>query len=51
MWALTRDELSGEALAKEASFLIAKWKARGLTESVLQGIRSDVFSVPAPIAP
>jgi hypothetical protein len=51
IWALTRKEVSGESLAKEAATLIAKWKARGLTEAVLQGIRTDVFNVAAPIAP
>ena len=30
---------------------IAKWKGRGLTEAALQGIRTDVFNVSAPIAP
>jgi hypothetical protein len=51
IWALTRKEVSGETLAKEAAVLIAKWKARGLTEAVLQGIRTDVFNVSAPITP
>ena len=51
MWSLLRKELSGEAMAKEPALLIAKWKARGLVEAVLQGIRTDVFNVPAPIAP
>ena len=51
MWALSRKDISGESLAKEAATLIAKWKARGLTEAVLQGIRTDVFNVSAPIAP
>ena len=51
MWALTRKDISGEAMAKEAATLIAKWKTRGLVEAVLQGIRTDVFNVSAPIAP
>jgi hypothetical protein len=51
MWALTRKDISGEAMSKEAATLIAKWKSRGLTEAVLQGIRSDVFNVPAPVGP
>jgi hypothetical protein len=51
MWSLSRKDISGESLAKEAAVLIAKWKARGLTEAVLQGIRTDVFNVSAPIAP
>jgi hypothetical protein len=33
------------------SVVIAKWKARGLTEAVLQAIRTDVFNVVAPVAP
>jgi len=51
LWALSRKEVSGESLAKEAAVLIAKWVARGLTSAVLQSIRTDVFSVAAPIAP
>ena len=51
MWALARKDISGESLAKEAAVLIAKWVARGLTSAVLQSIRTDVFSVAAPIAP
>jgi len=51
IWALTRKEVSGESLAQEAAILIAKWVARGLTQSLLQAIRTDVFNVAAPIAP
>jgi hypothetical protein len=51
MWSLIRKEISGEAAAVEAATLIAKWKARGLVEAVLQGIRTDVFNVGAPIGP
>ena len=51
IWALTRREVSGESLCKEAAVLVAKWKARGLTEAVLQAIRTDVFNVVAPVAP
>jgi hypothetical protein len=51
MWALTRKDISGESLAKEAAILVAKWTSRGLTAAVLQGIRTDVFNVSAPIAP
>jgi hypothetical protein len=51
MWALTRKDISGESLAKEAAVLVAKWKARGLTEAVLQAVRTDVFNVVAPVAP
>jgi hypothetical protein len=51
LWALGRKEISGESAAKEAAVQIAKWKARGLTEAVLQGIRTDVFNIAAPIGP
>ena len=51
MWALSRKDISGESLALEAAILITKWTARGLTAAVLQGIRTDVFNVSAPIAP
>ncbi len=51
MWALSRKDISGESLALEAATLVAKWKARGLTEAVLAAIRTDVFNVGAPIAP
>ena len=51
MWSKSRKEMSGESLALEAATLIAKWVARGLTQSVLQAIRTDVFNVAAPIAP
>jgi hypothetical protein len=52
LWHMTHErEMSGESAAKEAAILIAKWVARGLTAPVLQAIRSEVFNVPAPIAP
>jgi len=51
MWSLSRKDISGESLAIEAATLIAKWVARGLTQSVLQSIRTGVFNVSAPIAP
>ena len=51
IWALTRKDISGESLAMEAATLIAKWKARGLVEAVLQAIRTDVFNVGAPLGP
>ena len=51
MWALTRKDISGESLALEAATLIAKWVARGLDQTLLQAIRSQVFNVPAPVAP
>jgi hypothetical protein len=52
LWHITHErEMSGESAAKEAAVLIAKWTARGLTAPVLQAIRSEVFNIPAPIAP
>jgi hypothetical protein len=51
MWSKLRKEMSGESLAQAAAVLIAKWVARGLSQPVLQAIRSEVFNVPAPIAP
>jgi hypothetical protein len=51
LWALGRKEISGESAAKEAAVQVAKWKARGLSEPVLQGIRTDVFNIAAPIGP
>ncbi len=51
IWKLSRKEISGESLAQEAAVLITKWTARGLTQAVLQAIRTDVFNVAAPVAP
>ena len=51
MWALSRKDISGESFAKEAAILITKWTARGLTQAVLQALRTDVFNVAAPVAP
>ena len=51
IWALTRKDISGDSLALEAQILITKWVARGLTQSVLQDIRTQVFNVSAPVAP
>ena len=48
MWRLKRMEVSGEGLAVEAATLIGKWVSRGLTQSVLETIRTQVFDVGAP---
>jgi hypothetical protein len=48
MWRLKRSDFSGDALAEEAAVLIGKWVARGLTQSVLETIRTQVFDVSAP---
>jgi hypothetical protein len=44
-------EMSGESVAQWAAVCIAKWVARGLNQAVLQAIRNDVFTIPAPSAP
>ena len=49
MWRLKRMEVSGDSLAKEAATLIGKWVSRGLTQAVLEAIRSQVFDVAAPL--
>ena len=51
MWALIRKDISGESAAMETAVLVTKWTARGLTQAVLQAIRTDVFNVAAPVAP
>ena len=51
MYRKGRQQISGESLALFAAVMIAKWTARGLTPAVLQALRTDVFSVAAPIAP
>ena len=52
MWHMTHEnEMSGESAAQAAAVQIAKWTARGLTQAVLQAIRTQVFNVGAPIAP
>jgi hypothetical protein len=42
---------SGEAAALEFQTQIALWVARGLSQTVLEIIRTDVFNVAAPVAP
>ncbi|MBM3323070.1 hypothetical protein FJY69_06305 [candidate division WOR-3 bacterium] len=51
IWSLTRKQVSGESLAIEAETLIAKWVARGLTRSVLEAVRTQVFNVGPPSSP
>ncbi len=48
MWHLCQIDMSGNALAVEAATLIGKWVARGLSQSVLETIRTQVFNVGAP---
>lgn len=48
LWRLTRQQISGPSLAKEAAVLVDKWKARGLSQAVLEAIRSQVFNIGPP---
>ncbi|MFO7650407.1 MAG: hypothetical protein R6X13_03560 [bacterium] len=48
LWRLTRKEISGTSMQLEALVLLNKWVARGLTQSVLEAIRLQVFNVSAP---
>jgi len=45
---LKRHGLSGETLAIEAAILTGTWVARGLSQSVLETIRTQVFDVGEP---
>ena len=49
VWRLENMGVSGESLAIEVAVLIAKWVGRGLTQSVLESIRTQVFNVVAPV--
>jgi hypothetical protein len=49
MFAMLRRDISGETAAINAAMQIAKWVGRGLTSAILQGIRTDVFSISAPL--
>jgi len=48
LFKLCRRGFSGEMLAMEAANLTATWVARGLSQSVLEAIRLEVFDIPAP---
>ena len=48
LWSLQDKDVSGETLAMEADVLLKKWVQRGLTQSVLEAIRTQVFNVVAP---
>ena len=47
MWSKTQ-KYAGETMAQECAVLVAKWVARGLDQTVLEKVRTDVFSVSAP---
>jgi hypothetical protein len=51
VWALERKGMSGASLAVECATLAGKWVSRGLTLSVLETIRTQVFNVSAPVGP
>jgi hypothetical protein len=51
MWSRIRRGMAGESLALEAQVLIAKWVGLGLSEAVLEAIRTGVFNVSASITP
>jgi len=51
LWKLGQREITGESAAQEAAVLIAKWVARGLVQSVLESIRTDVFNIGPPVGP
>ena len=42
---------AGETAAFEAAIFVAMWASRGLSQSVLEGIRFTVFGVSAPVGP
>jgi hypothetical protein len=48
LWKLTQREISGTSMQLEALVLLNKWVARGLTQSVLEAIRLQVFNISAP---
>ncbi len=48
LWSMTNKGISGESAAMEADVLLDKWVGRGLTQAVLEAIRSQVFNIPAP---
>jgi hypothetical protein len=48
---LRRRGISGESMALEAQVLLDKWVARGLSESALEAIRTQVFDIGAPVTP
>jgi hypothetical protein len=51
IWKLKTRFGGGSALTEEVALLLAKWKANGLGEQVLNKVRDEVFGIPAPGAP
>ena len=50
VWAKRR-RYAGETLNLEVATTLGKWAARGLSQSVLEAIRSEVYNIPAPVGP
>ena len=50
VWAKRR-RFAGATLALEVATMIAKWVARGLSPSVLETIRYQVYDISAPVGP
>jgi len=48
---LTGFRVIGAAAVAEVAIVLYKYKTRGLSESVLNKVRSEVFSIPAPGSP
>ena len=48
IWRLQNKDISGETLAIQVGHLLSKWQSRGLTQAVLEAIRTQVFNVVAP---
>jgi hypothetical protein len=42
--------LAGETLATEAAICVAKWVGRGLAQTVLNEIKTSVYTIAAPLA-
>jgi len=51
VWSLQQKGISGVSLQEACATQIAKWVSRGLSLSILEAIRSDVFNVSAPAGP
>ncbi len=48
LWRLKRKQFAGDALTRETAILLQKWVGRGLSQPVLEAIRSQVFTVSPP---
>ena len=50
VWAKKR-RYTGDMLVNEVGNVLALWVARGMSLSVLEAIRSEVYTIPAPAGP